>query len=166
MNQANSPAALAGDREIVITRVFDAPRELVWTAWTDPKHVAQWWGPEGFTNTIHEMNVRPGGVWRFVMHGPDGVDHKNKIVFIEVVKPERIVYKHGGDKDYEPVNFQVTVTFAEQDGKTGLSMRMRFPSAKARDHVVKTYGAVEGLTQTVGRLEKHLAIMSPRANAF
>ena len=77
------------DREIVSARVFDAPRELVWKAWVDPKHVAQWWGPKGFTNTIHEMDVRPGGVWRFAMHGPDGTDYKNEIVFIEVVRPER-----------------------------------------------------------------------------
>jgi uncharacterized protein YndB with AHSA1/START domain len=77
--------------------------------WTDPNHVAQWWGPKGFTNTIHEMDVRPGGVWRFVMHGPDGVDYQNKIVFIEVVKPERLVYDHvSGPK------FHVTVTFTEQ----------------------------------------------------
>ena len=68
-------------REIITTRVLDAPRELVWKAWTDPKHVAEWWGPNGFTNTIHEMDVRPDGVWRFIMHGPDGVDYKNEIVF-------------------------------------------------------------------------------------
>ena len=80
-------AASTADREIAATRIFDAPRELVWKAWTDPKHVAQWWGPNGFTNTIHEMNVSPGGVWRFMMHGPDGTDYPNRIVFIEVVEP-------------------------------------------------------------------------------
>ena len=87
---AETSAAGAAAREIVAARVFDAPRELVFDAWTDPEHVAQWWGPNGFTNTIHEMDVRPGGVWRFVMHGPDGVDYNNKIVYIEVVKPERL----------------------------------------------------------------------------
>ena len=161
MNEANSPAALADDREIVITRAFAAPRELVWRAWTDPAHVAQWWGPNGFTNTIHEMDVRPGGVWRFIMHGPDGVDYKNKIVFLEVVKPERLVYKHAGDEGDEPVNFHVTVTFAEQNGKTRLHMRMLFPSAEARDRVVETYGAVEGLEQTIGRLAAYLATLVP-----
>src|SRR3954449_1876611 len=103
----------SADREIVAVRVFDAPRELVWKLWTDPHHVAQWWGPNGFTNTIHEMDVRPGGVWRFIMHGPDGVDYPNRIVFIEVVEPERLVYSHGGDEG-DPVQFHVTVTFAEQ----------------------------------------------------
>ena len=77
------------DREIVTTGVVDAPRARVFEAWTDPTHVAQWWGPDGFTNTIQEMDVRPGGVWRLVMHGPDGVDYKNKSIFDEIVKPER-----------------------------------------------------------------------------
>src|SRR3990172_7075004 len=98
------------DREIVTARVVDAPGERVWKVWTDREQVAQWWGPNGFTNTIHEMDVRPGGVWRFIMHGPDGVDYQNKIVFNEVVKAERLVYTHSGDVDSKPMHFQVTVT--------------------------------------------------------
>src|SRR4051794_12623895 len=90
----NTEATATSDREIVATRVFDAPRELVFKAWTDPEHLAQWWGPTGFTNTFHEFDLRPGGVWRFVMHGPDGVDYKNENVFVEIVKPERIVFDH------------------------------------------------------------------------
>ena len=94
----NSPAAAdatgTADREIVVSRVFDAPRELVWEAWTNPKHVANWWGPTGFSTTIEKMDVRPGGEWKHVMHGPDGTDYPNHSVFIEVVKPERIVYSH------------------------------------------------------------------------
>src|SRR4051794_29231769 len=80
------------DREIVFSRVFDAPRELVWKAWTEPHHVTKWWGPNGFTTTIHEMDVRTGGTWHHTMHGPDGTDYPNKSIFVEVVKPERIVY--------------------------------------------------------------------------
>src|SRR5271156_6753607 len=91
-----------GDREIVITRIVDAPRELVWEAWTDPKHVAQWWGPRGFSTTIEEMDVRPGGVWRHTMHGPDGTNYPNKSVFTEVVKHERIAFSHGGGKKGGP----------------------------------------------------------------
>ena len=150
-------AALVGDREIRGTRVFDAPRELVWKVWTEPEHIAEWWGPNGFTTTTHKMEMKAGGVWRFVMHGPDGRDYQNKITYLEVVKPERLVYKHGGEKEVEPVNFQVTVTFEEQDGKTKVDMRMVFPSANARDYVIKTYAAVEGLDQTLGRLEDYLA---------
>ncbi|WP_406701241.1 SRPBCC family protein [Singulisphaera sp. Ch08] len=144
------------DREIVITRVLDAPRELVFEAWTNPKYVAQWWGPNGFTNTIHEMEVRPGGVWRFTMHGPDGVDYPNKIVFLEVVKPERLVYTHGEDGADDSGQFQVTVTFDEQGGKTTLALRSLFATAAERDKVVEEYGAIEGGNQTLARLAEFL----------
>jgi uncharacterized protein YndB with AHSA1/START domain len=159
MAAESKSAALVGDREIAATRVFDAPRDLVWKVWTEPEHIAKWWGPKGFTTTTYNMDLRPGGVWRFVMHGPDR-DYQNKITYIEVVKPERLAYKHGGEKEVEPVNFQVTVTFEEQGGKTKVDMRMVFPSANARDYVIETYGAVEGLIQTLGRLEEYLAVLS------
>ena len=147
--------------EMILTRVFDASHELMWKLWTEPEHIGEWWGPNGFTTTTHKMEVKAGGVWRFVMHGPDGRDYQNKITFTEVVKPERLVYKHGGtgdkeDRDLEPVSFHVTVTFAEEGGKTRLDMRSVFPSAKARDFVVKNYGAVEGMHQTLGRLDEYL----------
>lgn len=148
------------DRELVFTRVFDAPRELVFRAWTDPKHVAQWWGPKGFTSTVHEMDVRPGGVWRLTMHGPDGIDYKNRIVYLEIVPPERLVYKHDPEEGSEPVNFHVTVTFVEEGDKTRLTMRMLFPSAAAREYVVNKYGAIEGANQTLGRLAEHLPRMA------
>src|SRR5262245_26153952 len=146
----------AAQRELVFTCVFNAPRELVFSAWTDPKHVAQWWGPKGFTTTISEMEVRPGGVWRFIMHGPDGRDYKNKIIFLEVVKPERLVYKHSPEKGTEPVNFEVTVTFTQEGDRTRLGMRMLFPSPAAREHMVRRYGAIDGANQTLGRLAEHL----------
>src|SRR5579862_8390387 len=136
--KTSSPASTA-DREILATRIFDAPRELVFEAWTDPKHVAQWWGPRGFTTTIHEMDVRPGGVWRLVMRGPNGVDYRNRIVFIEVVRPERLVYKHEPEEGSEPVNFQVTVDFAMEGNRTRLKMQMLFPSAAAREFVAEKY---------------------------
>jgi uncharacterized protein YndB with AHSA1/START domain len=145
------------DRELVITRVFDAPRELVFETWTDPKHVGHWWGPNGFTVTIYEMDVRPGGVWHFVMHGPDGVDYENKIIYTEIVKPERLVYIHGSGEEGEPGQFQVTVTFTEQGNKTQLTMQMLFASAADRDKVVEEFGAIEGANQTLDRLADHLA---------
>ena len=162
-NASTNPAtdaASTADREIVATRLFDAPRELVFEMWTDPEHIVQWWGPTGFTTTTYSIDVRPGGVWRFVMHGPDGVDYQNKITYIEIVKPERLVYKHGGDKDVEPVNHETTVTFEEQGPKTKLTVRMLFDSTNAREHVAKKYGAVEGLSQHLGRLGEHLAKMA------
>ena len=145
------------DREILLTRVFDAPRELVFNAWIDPNHIAQWFGPDGFTTTILEMDVRPGGVWRFIMHGPDGVDYPNKIVYVEIVKPERLVYNHFSEDVDEPGQFHVTMTFAEQAGKTVLSMQMLFETAAERDRVVKEYGAIEGGEQTLDRLAAYLA---------
>jgi uncharacterized protein YndB with AHSA1/START domain len=147
------------NREIVVSRLLNAPRELVFKVWTEPKHVAQWWGPNGFTNTIHEMEVKPGGVWRFIMHGPDGRDYPNKIIFIEVVKPERLVYRHSGDDDTEPVNFHVTVTFEKQGDKTKLTMRSIFESAAELERVVKEYGALEGAKQNIARLEEYLTKM-------
>jgi uncharacterized protein YndB with AHSA1/START domain len=148
-------ATSTSDREIVTSRVFDAPRELVFKAWIDPLQIAQWWGPNGFTTTTHERDVRPGGAWRFVMHGPDGVDYDNKIVYLEIVEPERLVYVHGDGDDAG--QFHTTVTFEELDGKTRLTMRALFPSAAARDQVVKEFGALEGANQTLDRLGAHLA---------
>ncbi len=141
------------DREIVTTRVLNAPRELVFKAWTDPDHLVHWWGPKGFTNTFHEFDLRPGGIWRFVMHGPDGVDYQNKSVFVEVVNPGRIVFDHVSGP-----RFQVVVTFAEQAGKTKLTFRMRFESA-AECEKVKAF-AVEGNEQNFDRLEAQLAKMA------
>jgi uncharacterized protein YndB with AHSA1/START domain len=150
------------DREILISRVFDYPRELLWEAWTDPKHVVHWWGPRGFSTTIEEMDVRPGGVWKQVLHGPDGTDYPNKSVFVEVVKPERIVYAHGGGKKgAEGVSFQSTWTFEVLgEAKTRLTIRMVFPTAADRDRVAKEYGAVEGGKQTLERLAEHLPGMA------
>ena len=125
VSNAHAKAASdTADRELIFTRVFDAPRELVFKAWTDPRHLMQWWGPKGFTTSVYEMDVRPGGVWRLTMRGPDGVDYKNRIVFLEVVKPERLVYKHEPEKGSEPVSFETTVTFAEEGGKTRLTLQI------------------------------------------
>ncbi|WP_431200247.1 SRPBCC domain-containing protein [Mucilaginibacter sp. P19] len=82
------------DRELRLTRTLDAPVELVWEVWTQPEHIAQWWGPNGFTNTISKMEIKPGGEWDLVMHGPDGTDYKNKSVFKEVIPLKKIVYEH------------------------------------------------------------------------
>ncbi len=151
---------LPADCEIELSRVLDAPRELVWKAWTEQEHLAQWWGPQGFTTTTHKRELKAGGCWRFVMHGPDGRDYENKITYLEVVAPERLSYKHGGEVDLEPVNFQVTVTFEEvAPNKTKLTMKSIFPSKKARDFVIREYNAVEGGKQTLGRLAEHLQRM-------
>jgi uncharacterized protein YndB with AHSA1/START domain len=144
-------------RSIVGTRIFDAPRDLVFSAWTDPKHLAQWWGPNGFTTTTSAFDFRPGGVWRYVMHGPDGRDYQNRVTFEEIVRPERIVYRHGGGDDVEPVQFRQTIIFEDLGGKTRLIWRGDFPSAAERDRVIKEYGADKGLMQTMARLAEFVA---------
>jgi uncharacterized protein YndB with AHSA1/START domain len=157
----HSLKALAAEREIVITRVFDAPREIVWNAWTDPKQVVKWWGPRGFTTTIREMDVRPGGAWIHTLHGPDGTNYPGKSVFLEVVKPERIVLSHGGGKEGGPsANFHSTWTFEVEGDQTRVTIRMVFDSTQARDMVIKEFGAVEGGKQTLQRLGEYLRDLS------
>jgi uncharacterized protein YndB with AHSA1/START domain len=157
MDAMTADARTPADREIVISRLIDAPRELVFDAWTDPEQVVQWWGPRGFTTTTHKMEVKPGGVWRFVMHGPDGRDYQNKITYLEIVPPERLVYSHGGGEgDLEPISFQTTVIFVAEGNRTRVTMRSVFRTREQRDHVVKEYGASEGGEQHLARLDEHL----------
>jgi uncharacterized protein YndB with AHSA1/START domain len=145
-------------RAIVGMREFDAPRELVWTAWTDPKHLSQWWGPNGFTTTTSAFDMRPGGVWRFVMHGPDGRNYENRITFDEIVRPERLVYHHGGGDDVEAVQFHTTVIFEDLGAnRTRVTLRGVFPTAEARARVIKEHGADKGMVQTLSRLSDYLA---------
>jgi uncharacterized protein YndB with AHSA1/START domain len=139
------------DRELSITRILNAPRELVWEVWTNPEHIKHWWGPNGFTNTIHEMEVKPGGVWDFIMHGPDGVNYKNKIIYKEVVKPERLVYDHvSGPK------FEATITFVARGNKTVVTMHSVFESAEQLAIVVKQFKADVGMVQNMDRMENYL----------
>ena len=156
-NQSASHVS-AGDREIVIARVVDAPRDLVWEAFTRPEHVAQWWGPNGFTNTIHEMDVRPGGVWRFIMHGPDGTDYPNRVDYVEVVKPERLVYMIRDDREDASEHFTATIRFEERAGGTEVTLRMLFPTADEYKRSVD-FGAIEGGNQTLDRLNEYLKAM-------
>ena len=145
------------DRGIWFERVLDAPRELVFDVWTNPKHVAQWWGPTGFTNTVEEMDVRPGGVWRFVMHGPDGVDYPNRIQFVEVTRPSKLIYDHMGQNPDE-APFRGFVTFYDEGpSRTRLIMRTMFPTSAIREMVSREYHAVEGGNQTLDRLGHYLS---------
>jgi len=151
-------AASTADREIVLTRDFDAPRELVWEAYTDERHLPHWFGPNGFTITMHSIDVRPGGMWRYIMHGPDGRDWTNRQVYQEVVRPERLVYLHGEDVDDDPGAFHVTVTLDDLGGRTRVTQRMVFNTRAQRDGVV-SFGAIELGQQTMARLAAHLETM-------
>lgn len=164
---------LPTDHEIIITRVFDAPRRLVYEAWTDPKHMAQWWGPRDLTNPVCTMDVRPGGAYRIVMHAPDGVDYPIKGVFHEVVPPERLVMtidcSEHNDAWHDMVNpgrdrrlgrpaldLLLTVTFEERGGKTTLTMRQDFRSGAIRDGMLKM-GMRDGWSQSLDKLTELLA---------
>lgn len=153
-DSTNGTALSTADRELVMTRLLNAPRELVWKAWTDPKHLINWFGPKGYTNTFHEIDIRPGGVWKFTMHGPDGTDYPNLVVFDKLVKPDYITYTHGTFD--EPEAFKVKVTFEEAaGGKTRITMRSLFPTVEALD-AVKKFGAVELGYTTLDKLEEEL----------
>ena len=158
-----SHANLDNPVEIIISRTFAAPRELVWMAWTDPKHVGHWWGPAGFTTTTHSMDFRAGGSWRYTMHGPDGRDYGNRIEYIEILKPSRLIYALCGEGIDDAVRFRTEVDF-ESVGEAGrgtkVTMRTIFPSAEARDFVINDHGAVEGGKQHLANLEDYLANLS------
>jgi uncharacterized protein YndB with AHSA1/START domain len=121
------------DREFVHSRLIDAPPERVFRAFAEPAHLARWWGPNGFSSTFHEFDLRPGGAWRFVMHGPDGTDYPNENVFVEVVPPQRVVVEHRSDTHH----FVLTITFAEADGQTRVGWRQVFDTAAERERVAK-----------------------------
>jgi uncharacterized protein YndB with AHSA1/START domain len=151
------------DNEIIISRVLHAPRELVWEAWTNPKHVVNWWGPRGFTNTTKRHEFRVGGYWEHTMHGPDGTNYPNKAKFLEIVPLERIVFLLGGGSDLETderrgATFTATWTFETVGANlTRLTGRMVFPSKDARDRVVRDFGAIEGGKQTLERAAEYTA---------
>jgi uncharacterized protein YndB with AHSA1/START domain len=143
-------ASNTADREISISRTLNAPISLVWEVWTKPEHIAKWWGPDGFTNTISVMDMQPGGEWHLVMHGPDGTDFKNRSVFKEIVPHKKIVFEH-----FAP-NFITTVDFKDLGDKTHLNWHMLFESKELFLAVVKAHKADEGLKQNVEKMEVYL----------
>ncbi|MCB9601463.1 MAG: SRPBCC domain-containing protein [Sandaracinus sp.] len=156
---SNVPSEWALDREIVIVRVYDAPRDLVFEAWTNPEHIVRWFGPNGFEVTTHEIDLRVGGRWRFDFLGPDGKHYGNRMVFERIERPTLIAFEHGSDVDDDPGRFRVTVTFDEQsNGKTVVTLRQLHPTAEQRTHVIG-FGAVELGLQTLDKLGAHVAGM-------
>jgi len=145
------------DREIVISRVVDAPRELVFEAFTEVRHLSRWWGPEGFTTTTRAFEFRVGGEWEFVMHGPDGTDYQEWISWIEIAPPERIALQHGQFRG-DPDAFESLITFApDGGGETRMEMRTVFPTKELRDEAVERYHAIEGGRQTLDNLAAYVA---------
>lgn len=158
MNAKTTAPEKATNQEIVITRVFNAPRALVFQAWTDPRHLAQWWGPRGFTNPRCEMDVRAGGIMRIDMRAPNGTVYPMAGIYLEITAPEQIVFTSGAlnDKGNQLFEFLHTVTFAEKGGKTTLTIRSRVVRTTAE--AAKYIGGFEaGMTQSLEKLAGHLA---------
>lgn len=157
-----------GDREIVVTRDFAAPRPLVYAAFTDPKHVPKWWGPKGFVVTTKDIDVRVGGRWRFDMKGPDGTVFPNRIDYTALRAPSHIAYAHGADVDPDPARFTVAIDLEELGpARTRVTMHSTFDTAARRDAVVG-FGAVELGQSTLEKGEQHVArslFVTPHATA-
>jgi uncharacterized protein YndB with AHSA1/START domain len=143
------------DRELAVSRTFNAPIELVWETFTQPEHIKHWWGPTGFTNTISKMEVVVGGKWEFVMHGPDGTDFENANVYKEIVKHERIVMEHETWPKHT-----YTLTFKAEGNKTHLHWHMLFESREDFEKVVKEFKADEGMRQNIEKLAVYLSEVS------
>ncbi len=151
MAEKNKTHNDTADRELAISRLLNAPVKLVWEVFTNPEHIAKWWGPNGFTNTISKMDMMPGGEWHLVMHGPDGTDYKNKSIFKEIIPHKKIVFQHIAP------NFIATIDFEERGEQTSLNWHMLFETAEEFIQVVKTFKAGEGLKQNIEKLEKYLS---------
>lgn len=149
------PTEPVADREIVVTRSIDGPQEAVFVAYTEVRHLSRWWGPNGFTTTTHSFDFRPGGVWDFTMHGPDGTDFPNWIEYLEISPPERIVFRHGDHED-DPKAHTSTVTIAQRGGTSEVTLRSVFPTKAQRDEVVEKYHAIEAAEQTLGALAAYV----------
>jgi uncharacterized protein YndB with AHSA1/START domain len=155
---AQPAQSATADREIVISRVISAPRELVFDAFTEVRHLSQWWGPQGFTTTTRAFEFRVDGEWVFLMHGPDGTDYPEWITWTEIAPPERIAMLHGEHRG-DPNAFESVLTFASEgaDGSvTRIEMRTVFPSKELREEAVEKYHAIEGGQQTLSNLAAYV----------
>lgn len=144
----------ANDRELVLQREIPFRRELVWNAMTDPEHVNNWWGPDGFRNEHVTMDFRIGGAWTFDMVAPDGTRYPNHVVFKEITSPSKMIFDHG---DGKRMWFETTVTLQETERGTLVTLRQLFPDSASRDEVVTRYGAIEGGKQHLAKLEAYVA---------
>jgi uncharacterized protein YndB with AHSA1/START domain len=154
--ERGAPAQSAtADREIVISRIISAPRELVFEAFTEVRHLSRWWGPEGFTTTTRAFEFRVGGVWDFVMHGPDGTDYQEWISWTKIAPPDLIALLHGEFRG-DPNAFESVLTFAPDGVTTRIEMRTVFPTKELRQEAVEKYHAIEGAQQTLNNLAAYV----------
>jgi uncharacterized protein YndB with AHSA1/START domain len=163
MDDAPQNVSPTAGREMVVSRLINEPSALVFNAWTESKQLEHWWGPNGFTTTIHEMDVVEGGITRLVMHGPDGVDYPNKLVYTDIKAAKQLSYMHSDDSDTDndAATFGVTVSFEEEGPQTRVTMHALFKTAAERDRVVNEYDALNRTNQTLERLDKFLQAFLP-----
>lgn len=163
-SQPDGSVSTVGEQEIIITRIVNAPLARVWQMFTQAEHIDKWWGPNGFTNTTFEMDVRPGGLWRYIMHGPapegsapgtPGTDYNNWIRYTTVTPLVRLEYEHGGD-DENVAEFSASISFQDMGSKTQVTLHLMLKSAEQLRRVVE-FGAVQGGEQTLGRLAAYVA---------
>ncbi|MBM9576065.1 SRPBCC family protein [Leptospira sp. 201903070] len=153
----NNLETIIDGNKVIYKKYFDVSIDLLFEAWSSQEHLSEWWGPDGFTLTSHSLDFTNGGIWDFIMHGPDGHDYKNRIQFIDIQKPRLIFYKHLGDGEgTEDVDFQTKIIFEEAGEGTNLTMEQIFPSKEELERVNKKYGAIEGGKQHVENLSKYL----------
>lgn len=138
------------NKSLQISRVLDAPVALVWEAWSKPEHIAQWWGPTGFTNTIEIMDFQVNGEWRFMMHGPDGKNYPNRSFFKEIIEFKKIVFEH-----FNP-HFMTTVLFESMGEKTKIDWTVVFDNEAVLKAVIEAHQADKGLSQNLDKLEAFL----------
>jgi len=147
------------NREMKIIRTFKAPIDLMWEVWTNPEHIANWWGPNGFTNTIHKMDFQEGGEWTLTMHGPDGTNFPNRSIYKEIIPFKKIVFEH-----FNP-HFFTTVLFESKGEETQIDWTMLFDTAEMRETIIKAHKADEGQKQNMEKLEKYISKMYSESKA-
>ena len=153
-----------GEREFIITRVVDAPRALVFQSWTEREHLMQWWGLKTWTSTYCTVDLRPGGAWHYCFRSPEGQESWGKATYHEIATPERLVYTDAfsdAEGNIIPPRMLTTVTFAEQDGKTLVTLAIRFDTEPDRDRVLGM-GMAAGMAETLDCLDQHLLALTSR----
>jgi len=158
-----TPDTALSDRELMVSRLIEGPRDVVFEAFTEVQHLSRWWGPKGFTTTTRTFEFSEGGVWEFTMHGPDGTDYPNWIQWMEIRPPEVIVLRHGEGPD-DPEQFSSTFIFEERTDGTRVTLRSEFKTKALRDRAAEEYGAIEGANQTLDSLATYVAGRSERPN--
>jgi len=138
------------NRSMQIKGTFKANMQLLWDVWTKPEHLKNWWGPKGFSATIHKMDLQADGEWKLTLHGPDGKDYANRSIFKEIIPLEKIVFEH-----FNP-HFFTTVLFETQDEETQINWTMLFDTPEMRETIVKVHKAEEGQKENMERLGEYL----------